>query len=373
MRKWGLILLTLILLSGCWDERLVKDINLIYSQALDKTDEELIETTIVTIGGAPNESGAQTASSQEPAIISAVGNTPRDSRMNLDRKVSGELYASKNRVTLLSQALAEENIYSLLDVHYRSPLSTTNARIAVVKGDAKRALYVKTAETPLISDYLGDLLVGSEAVDAIPKASMENVLSALFDNGIDFVLPLLHTIDHENVALEGLALFDNDHMTGQMNADQTLRLMLMDRERLKPQRLNIRVTDNEENRVHNYVTVDVEEKNRELTVTKEASKQFKAHIDVALTLNVVEYPRDTLYIEEHVTKLNDEINNKLQKESEEVLRIIQEANCDYYGIGKQIRAFYYDDWQGMNWEEAYSTTPLTVTINTEVIYHGIVN
>ncbi len=94
MKKIILTIIPLLLMTGCWDERLVKDINLIYSQALDKTDEGLIETTIVTIGGAPNESGAQ-VSTQKPAIISAMGNTPRDSRMNLDRKVSGELYASK--------------------------------------------------------------------------------------------------------------------------------------------------------------------------------------------------------------------------------------------------------------------------------------
>lgn len=373
MKKVAISVLAVLLLAGCWDERLVKDINLIYSQALDKTEEDLIETTIVTIGGAPNESGAQTGSSQEPAIISAVGNTPRDSRMNLDRKVSGELFASKNRVTLLSQTLAEENIYSLLDVHYRSPLSTTNARIAVVKGNAKKALHVKTAETPLISDYLGDLLLGLEEVQSIPKASMENVLSALFDNGSDFALPLLHAIDHENVALEGLALFDHDHMSGQMNADQTLRLLLMDRDRIKPRRFNIRVTDHEENRVNNYVTVDVEEKNRELVVTREAAKQFNARIHVSLTLNIVEYPKDSLYIEEHVTDLNKDINKRLQTESEEVLRIIQEANCDYYGIGKHIRAFYYEDWQEMNWEETYPTIPLTVSMDTKVIYHGIVN
>ncbi|MBG9783193.1 Ger(x)C family spore germination protein [Shouchella lehensis] len=372
MKKQILLMITLCLLTGCWDERLVKDINLIYSQALDKTDEGLIETTIVTIGGAPNESGAQ-VSTQKPAVISAVGNTPRDSRMNLDRKVSGELYASKNRVTLLSQELAEDNIYSLLDVHFRSPISTTNARLAVVEGDAKRALHVKVAETPLISNYLGDLLLGLEEVESIPKASMEDVLSSLFDKGTDFVLPLMHVIDHENVALDGVALFDNDHMSGSINADQTLRLLLMDIDRRVPRRFNTRVTDNEERRVNNYVTIDVEEKNRTLKIKKEAPKQFSAHINLDLLLNVVEYPKDTLYIEENIIKLNEEIQKQLQFECEEVLRIIQEANCDYYGIGKHIRAHHYKDWEAMNWEEDYANIPLTVSVQTKVVYHGIIN
>lgn len=71
-------LLILFVLAGCWDQRLVKDINLIYSQALDQTEDGRIETTIVTIGGSPNETGASVQNSQTPAIISAVGNTPRE-------------------------------------------------------------------------------------------------------------------------------------------------------------------------------------------------------------------------------------------------------------------------------------------------------
>lgn len=372
MKKLGFVMLTLLCLSGCWDQRLVKDINLIYSQALDQTEDNRIETTIVTIGGSQNESGSRIASSSEPAIISAVGNTPRDSRMNLDRKVSGELFASKNRVTLLSQELAEQNIYSLLDVHYRSPISTTNARIAVVEGEAKKVLHVRTAETPLISDYLGDLLKGLEEAEVIPKASMETVLSDLFDDGTDFVLPYLKAIDHENVTLQGLALFDKDHMSGQINTDQGLRLLLMDSNKIKPNRLNIRVRDDEPKRIDNYVTVDLEEKDRNLTVVKTGSG-FETTIEVELALNVVEYPKDTLYIEEHVTELNERIQKRLQKECEEVLAILQDMNCDYYGIGKRIRAHYYDDWEKMDWKSDYPLMPLNVSVKTEVLYHGIVN
>ncbi|EZH64177.1 hypothetical protein DH09_00110 (plasmid) [Bacillaceae bacterium JMAK1] len=152
------------------------------------------------------QGGAQSESSTEPAVISATGNTPRDSRMNLDRKVSGQLFTSKNRVTLLSKSIAEENIYSVLDVHYRSPLSTTNARIAVVEGQAKNALQIRNQESPLISDYLGDLLYSLEETMLIPDSSLEVVLSKLFDEGLDTTLPLLKVIDNESVVFNGLAL-----------------------------------------------------------------------------------------------------------------------------------------------------------------------
>ncbi|MEB5478431.1 Ger(x)C family spore germination protein [Shouchella clausii] len=368
-------ILMLILLTGCWDQRLVKDINLIYSQALDQTHDGKIETTIVTIGGGTqNQSGAGAADvSTKPAIISGVGTTPRDSRIQLDRKVSGELFASKNRVTLLSRGLAEQNIYSMLDVHYRSPVSTTNARIGVVNGPAKDALHVKTAETPLISNYLGDLLNGLENTGHIPTTSLEDILSLIFDKGTDFVLPLLQVIDHQNIELHGVALFNQNKMSGELSADQTLRLLLLDQKQDKEPRLNIKVSDQYTIKANNYATVDVEDRTSNMKLTKNNAGQFQVDFDVELTLNVIEYPKDTLYIQENVDELNNRITAQLTKESEEVIQIIQAANCDYYGIGKHMRAFYYHDWQNTNWKELYPQIPISVNVNTKILYHGIVN
>ncbi|AST96293.1 Ger(x)C family spore germination protein [Shouchella clausii] len=367
-------ILILLLLTGCWDQRLVKDINLIYSQALDQTHDGKIETTIVTIGGGTqNRTGAGPDVSTTPAIISGVGTTPRDSRIQLDRKVSGELFASKNRVTLLSRGLAEQNIYSMLDVHYRSPVSTTNARIGVVNGPAKDALHVKTAETPLISNYLGDLLNGLENTGHIPTTSLEDILSLLFDKGTDFVLPLLQVIDHHNIELHGVALFNQNKMSGELNADQTLRLLLLDQKQDKEPRLNIKVSDDYAIKANNYATVDVEDRQSRMKLTKNSAGQFQVSFDVELTLNVIEYPKDTLYIQENVDELNKRITAQLTKESEEVIQIIQAANCDYYGIGKHMRAFYYHDWQNTNWKELYPQIPISVNLNTKILYHGIVN
>jgi spore germination protein KC len=366
--------LMLILLTGCWDQRLVKDINLIYSQALDQTHDGKIETTIVTIGaGTQNQSGATVGTSTMPAIISAVGTTPRDSRIQLNRKVSGDLFASKNRVTLLSRGLAEQNIYSMLDVHYRSPVSTTNARISIVNGPAKDALHVKTAETPLISNYLGDLLYGLENTGNIPTTSLEDILSLLFDKGTDFVLPLLHVMDHHNIELHGVALFNQNKMSGELSADQTLRLLLLDQKQDKEPRLNIKVSNDNAIKANNYATVDIEDRKSNMKLTKNSAGQFQVGFDVKLTLNVIEYPKDSLYIQENVDDLNNRITAQLTKECEEVIQIIQAANCDYYGIGKHMRAFYYRDWQNTDWKELYPQIPISVNLDTEILYHGIVN
>ncbi|WP_265182102.1 Ger(x)C family spore germination C-terminal domain-containing protein [Geomicrobium sp. JCM 19055] len=126
------------------------------------------------------------------------------------------------------------------------------------------------------------------------------------------------------------------------------------------------------NPIENYVTVDVEEKKRDLKIIKEFNGEYSANIDLTLMLNVVEYPKDTLYIEEHTERLNEAIKNKLQVECEEVIRLIQEANCDYFGIGKHIMAYHYEDWKQMDWEEKYQQMTINTSVETEIIYHGIV-
>ncbi|WP_265182103.1 hypothetical protein [Geomicrobium sp. JCM 19055] len=97
----------------------------------------------------------------------------------------------------------------------------------------KKVLNVKNVESPLVSDYIGDLLYSLKDNMLIPDPSLEVVMSDIFDEGLDTALPLLTVVDDESVALKGLALFDQDQMTGKIDADQTLRLLLMDKKKSK--------------------------------------------------------------------------------------------------------------------------------------------
>lgn len=102
-----IMLVSLLFLSGCWDEQLLKDVALINSQAIDyDTDNDTVKLTIALVSGNSNEKVPTTTT-----IVSAEGKSIRDGRTELDKKVGSELFASKNQVTMFSRKLAEKDIY----------------------------------------------------------------------------------------------------------------------------------------------------------------------------------------------------------------------------------------------------------------------
>ncbi|MCM2677163.1 Ger(x)C family spore germination protein [Alkalicoccobacillus plakortidis] len=214
----------LLLLSGCWDEQLLKDVALINSQAIDiDSENDSIKLTIALVSGNSNEKVPTTTT-----IVTAEGHSIRDSRTELDKKIGSELFASKNQITMFSRELAEQDIYSVLDGNYRSPLSSLTARLAVIDGEAEPILHVETENKPLISDYLRDLLISAEDTGAIPVVNLQNTLAIIYDDGQDIVLPRLQVLDKQAGAkLTGSALFSDRHMTGTLNSDETIMLLLL--------------------------------------------------------------------------------------------------------------------------------------------------
>ncbi|MDQ0207757.1 Ger(x)C family spore germination protein [Alkalicoccobacillus murimartini] len=370
MKRSIIYVLLLLSLSGCWDEQLLKDVALIYVQAFDLDPEsDKIDMTIAIVSGTSNEKIPTTTS-----IISAEGLSSRDARTELDTKLGSEIYASKNQVTLFSKKLAEQDIYSVIDGNFRSPLSALTARLAVVDGEAQPALHVQTENKPLISDYIRDLLISAEDIGVIPTASMQNTLAILYDDGQDIVLPIIKVLDkNKGVELTGTALFSDRKMSGELNTDETNLLLILAGSHKGEHRMTRQVHSNDKIKTYNYITIDVEQMKRNLQVQKNSMGDFEVNIDLVLKVDANEYPADHLYKTDVVKKLNTTLSNQLTKEANEILNKLKEANCDYLSIGRRIQAFHPKDWKSMNWKDTYPTIEMNANVTVEIVYHGIIN
>lgn len=373
MNKIGLVLLPLFLLfflTGCWDQQLLKDVALINSQAIDyDPDTGNINLTIALVSGDSNEKVPTTTT-----VVSAEGKTVRDSRTELDKKVGSELFASKNQITMFSRELAENDIYAALDGNYRSPLSAITARLAVIEGEAEQMLHVETENKPLISDYLRDLITSGEDTGAIPIVNLQNTLTMIYDDGQDIVMPRLRTVSQKAGAkIIGTALFSGRKMTGDLNSEETIMLILLANNQKGVHRMTRKVNTDENNPLYDYITIDVEKMKRSLTLSKNDSGNFEVDIHLVLKVNANEYPDDDLYSRSTIRKLNTQLSEELTTEANLVLEKLLEANCDYLGIGRQVNAFYHSDWKSAEWKDIYSSIEMKANVDVEIIYHGIIN
>ncbi|WP_430787613.1 Ger(x)C family spore germination protein [Virgibacillus flavescens] len=370
--KTLLILVTILtFLTGCWDQVLFKDERLIMGVAFDKIENDKILTTATIPIVEPGQAGVSSGGIQ---IVSGVGKTPRQSRMQIDRKIARSFNAAKMLTVVLGGELIKENIFPLLDVYYRDPRSNLSANLIVTEEEASEILKLKLPNQPRVSEYITDLMHSSKVSTIIPESTIEMIGSALLDSGQDFGLPLV-TIDNTgtNLMVKGFALFNGDKYTGEyLTPQQTTLYLLMAGKKGRTARLSIKVFDDKSPDYLNYITVDVEKVKRKIKTKYKVNKPV-VNIDMKLKVTVIEYPHDKLNSSKELAKLNKAMSENLTKKSKLVIKKIQEANSDLFGIGRQIIAYHPKHWDKKEWKKLYQTIDINSNVKVEIVQHGIVN
>ncbi len=363
----------LLCLAGCWDQMLLKDTNLIFVVGIDQTDEQKIKST-VSIPQTTQENNNQPVSK----IASGIGNTLRESRMDMNTKVSGMIDSSQLRVLLVHDDLASLDLYSMLDLFYRDPRAPLNAKIVISESLASELVNLKVEGRPLVSKYLEELIQGAEIDTLVPEVNIQNICPIMLDEGKDIILPLISVDKSEKqeqfARIIGNGLFNGKRKTGELNLEESVMANLLDNQYGKRAQFNVKVNNDRGGMTAlNYITLEVEGFKRNLNVNVSNRKDIEVKLELSLYLNVIEYPPDNLGERQKAKELNEIIAKELTNLANTTVSKLQEANCDYLGIGRQIIAYHNYAWEDGMWNEKYPNIPIDVTVNAEIRHHGIIN
>jgi Ger(x)C family germination protein len=369
------IVLLLLLLAGCWDQRLLKNARLIYSVAIDLKDDGKLFSS-VTIRSVQESGGSQGSSVPVNDYLSATGNTPRQMRQNMDSKLSGEFEASKNRMILLGEKLSYQDIYPILDIFYRDPESSLGASVAIVDGKADEITKMKQKDEVLIGEYTFNLLKSGQKDTYLPKQNVQIICPILFDPGRDLALPYIYKSHSEvpTVGIKGLALMKNHQYSGvYLNKTESSLMLLMSNQKGKIARFTKKVKPSEKNRISQYITIDVLDEKAKLQIQQTASGKIKVHVPLHLKVEAIEYPTDQLIDKKTVLALNKKLSGILTKDANRTLNKMQKANSDTLGIGRELMAYHPDLWKKTDWEKDNPEIDLSAKVTVNIVDHGIIN
>ncbi|HHT7228407.1 TPA: Ger(x)C family spore germination C-terminal domain-containing protein [Bacillus cereus] len=195
---------------------------------------------------------------QETLSASAIGDTSRNAKAHADQKIADRFDDSKNRLFLFGKDLAQQGIYSTLDVIYRDAKGPSNAKIAIVMGRAKDALSLRIKETSLSSEYYPKLLHSAEEVGLIQNQTVQSVCSIIFAEGKDVMVPYLNLLKSEKRAyLTGLAMFHHDKFVGRLGIKESRVFLLLNGRKSKHQSLTLRVSNEETIKDKNFINIEI--------------------------------------------------------------------------------------------------------------------
>ncbi|MCS0824837.1 Ger(x)C family spore germination protein [Cytobacillus firmus] len=371
MRKTNLFLLfsLIFLLTGCWDEQLLKYARLEYVAGFDFDESRNYKTTSLlrTISRNLNPPGGGD-SSQTLDLVLGTGKTVRESRLSINRAIEGEYDPSKGRVLILGNEAAKSDIYKFLDVYYRNPHTPINSELVVSEGTANSLLEHIIQEESAKGGYLYELIKSAEKNTESPELTIQTVCTYLFDEGKDFVLPYLGIDKEQNkIKVKGLAIFNEHSFTGEvLNPEDSTLLLLFMNKLNKSARFSHRLNLEQ----NTEVTYNITKMKRSLKIEERDKIQFT--ISINLDVAIDEYPEDQLDKKKNIEKLNKLLSNQLTDQAENIFTILSETNSDTLGLGRELIAYHPEKWEKIHGKNYYEKIKVIPKVKVNIISSGII-
>lgn len=369
MRKWkklieiNLILITWILLAGCWDYRELDEMAITAGLAVDKIDGNyLIATEIID-----PQTGLE-GSQIKSIIFEGEGRTVFDAVRNIIRKSGKKLFWSHAKTLIFSENLAKENMISVLDWINRDAESRGDMWVLVSKEKtAKEILGGEKALYDVLMYQMQDIMRAEEHLARFPTMEIWEFLNDLQEEGCGAVAAGVYLVPYQGKSIpqvSGSAIFKRDKMLGWLDDIET-RAMLWVRNEVHGGLIMVENVGQEDTQV---VMEVFNSKTKVKPVYK--NEKLKMKIDVSLDVGLGELSTGKDYLtEEGIKFLEKATENTVKKQIEATIRKVQHNyNADVFKFGQSIRREIPDLWKGIrgDWDHIFPNLDTEINIKVKV-------
>lgn len=365
--KWFIMIFSVLLLTGCWDERLLRNSRTVYMSGLDFGENERYRTTAIIRDMNISESSRGEISITNQ-LEAGEGNSIQETGISIERSIAGNFDPAKGRVFILGNEVAQENIYNTLDSIYRNARMNINARVIVAAGSAEELISHLLEEESEKGEYLYEMIRNSEEHTESQIMTQRSIRTYLFDEGRDFTVPYLGIDEESNkVEVQGSALFNGQSFTGSvLSPDDSTMLLLFMGDQYKKAILTEEL-DNEKNQ---FISFNVKDISKEQQIKKEDNVQ----VDITIQLNVEvgDFPPDHLDEEARISFLNEQLSKILTQRAESMFEQLATNRSDVLGLGRELIAYYPKIWEKIKGEDYYDHIRIIPKVKVRVTSSGAI-
>jgi len=365
MKKKIILLLTVcICLTACSSKEKkvpLEDIGMVGVMAIDYIDEDLFRLTM-TIPQFSEDAKENNESFTVETDLLSKGIIEIESLS--DKKV----VLNQLQVILINEEFARlgqtEEIIRFL---YRNSEIGNKVLIAVVKESGEKILSAKYPDKPNINFYLNDLLGPSINTAFNPNTNIHDFMYTQTNPVFDSILPYL-TKKEDEIELSGIALYKAKSMIKVLTPQEGLIIQsLQNRKNLMPLYLTLNENNGEEKLLLDLLNSRVNMKsNKDLS-----SPKLTIHLKLEGTL--VEYKgvkEGQLNTNKDISKLQNEINQKLESDILNFMEELKELQVDPVGLTENFRMYYNGDWSHKKTIDVISKLELDITVETIIFSTG---
>ena len=345
MKKIILLFILLFCICGCWNYKELDDYSIITGISIDKSDDKY--EVSVLISNASKSSGESPDSSQSKSVLySSKGNSIFKALKDIALISPKELYLDHFSILVISEEIAKEGIYNVVDFFLRYPNSRKDFSVAIAKDcKAKDTLKIITPITDFPSQSIADnLMFSTNLQGAISNVNYNELIYNLIAPGKEVVMNSIKIIGDkkegsksENIEssepktylkLSNLAIFKDDKFVSWTSEEESYGINIIN-DKTTEMYIKIKINDGYVviNPVNFKTDIKVKFKNTKPQISIIASgnaKIMEVNGKIDLANNSV--------IEEIQKKANEKIKNYIKKG----IKVASDNETDIFGFGLKI-------------------------------------
>ncbi|GAK09077.1 Ger(x)C family spore germination protein [Geomicrobium sp. JCM 19038] len=381
-----LVILSVLLLSGCWDRWELNELSIITGMAIDKSDDNY-ELTMQSINPAEIASQEIGNGYAQSFNTTEIAPTIHESLRKHVNKSPRRAFISHLQVLVISEEVAREGITSILDFFYRDHEVRSDFFVLVAKDDqsAKEIMSIVTPLENVPSQNIFDSLQygarsygGTRIVtldDLYQDATAPGIEPALM--GVTVIGDLKEGQDRANaeknapaatLLIEGLAIFRNNALVGWLNQDQSKGLNY--------------ITGDIRDSVGSFTCPDSQEEEFALESFKERTKYdvrivnnrpiIDLTVDIGTHISEVNCKDLDLSKEENFYLVEEQAEQEFVAKLQDTVQEAKAHQADVLGFGQMIHRKHPKVWEQLedNWDEEFPNVEVTYEVNINITDTG---
>lgn len=382
------VILSCLLLSGCWDKVEIDRRNFISTIAVDpgedidkekelksiNPEEPFAERQIKKINvtyGFPDMSmmGAGKSGSAEEKYIKTEAYSMEDAISEASAKSSRNIYIGHTKLLMLSSNLLEykDTVKEIVDYLQRNPSINRMMQVVVSDGPAEEYIKFKPMTENSTQYYISGLMDNSKRNSRIMNVTLNEFLILLSENGNALLPRITLDKDKNELILTGAAIIKDYEIKGYFNPLELMDIQLLS------DKFNVgKKVIYMEGHPIDYIIDGYERKVR----VEEEGDKVVINISINLEGQLGGYYVDKKILKgDELEKLQNTFNNSISQECEKIVEIAKEEfGIDPFGIREHIEKFNPSLWNKIekDWEEKYKSAIVNVTVSSKMRRIGAV-
>ncbi|TLS38218.1 Ger(x)C family spore germination protein [Pseudalkalibacillus caeni] len=355
-KKVLMFCLCLSLLSGCVQQEIVDDINLLTAIGYDlEEDDKVIGTAVVPVYDAEGK--------VSNIVYEAETRASKELRSKFNAESPDPFVSGKLEVALYSKKLAEQKgIIKLIDALERDPSIGSRVFLAVAATDVSEMIEAKYGDIDT-GRYLSEILEHNSDRGILAETNFHSFIYSYHAIGEDPFLPLL-VLNEDKVKIDGIALFKKDKMVGKLSDEYLFTFKVLKQKFSTNDVFTVNLNDDIYASVFNI-------KSRRKFSFENLNEVPEVTIHFSITAIIKEYS-GTNITPAVIKEIEARMEKDLKKKSEHIISKIQDLNADTLGIGREVRGRTRDKWSNKRWDELYPSIKIKVVPDVKIRETGVV-